>query len=897
MSRCLHSLRLRLSVWALALAMMPMLASAGTGVYGKVVGATSQAPIAGAHVLCAQLDTSVTVVRTQLTGSLGGFEFNTLAAGRWLVVVSANGYQTAYQGCVVAAGAMKSMQFALKTQAEAQGGVIEGSVTNRATGAPIPCATVYYQLQPTSGTAVIALIQHVMTDANGHYRIAGLHPGAYALTACAAGFASAHRTVEVAAGAVAIANFGLEPAVTPLPGAIVGRVIDAKTSEPLVGARVYYGPLYSATAEYRWFDTDGSPLRPYVVTDSTGRFKIESLAPGLYYLLATKDGYGRQQMQVTVVSGQTREVRFKLAPLATTGNIKGLVTTTAGLPIAGATVYYQPHGIVYFQQPRVLTGSDGRYTIPPIPTGECRVWVLAEGFYSQSRMTVVVAGATVELNFRLMPKTASVGTVTGRVIDAKTSAPLIGAKIRIVPTVQNSTAPICLEGLTYTNGEYKILNVPAGGVLVTACQAGYLTQSRTATVPAAGTVAVNFRLTPIDSIKTGKVVGQVLDAANEKPIAGAVVRLIPADAIIFDLMRSAGLPRETLTDANGQYGFERVPAGSYQVVAGRTGYKQLSKPAQVVADSTTEVNFLLEAVPAIEYGKLYGRVVDAVTSTPIAAAWVAIQMDVTDPLAATPTCMKAYTNASGYFSIERVPVGTGTVYAAKKGYMPASQAVEITKGQTAIVGFGLQPVTSKGVIEGNVTDTSTGLALAGINVIVPLLDQPHMANANTAYRAVTNTAGHYRIEGVPAGPRKAVAFSREYVPGYGMVTVVAGQTAQLDFALTRRTSDTLQTVTVKVVNAAGAALPGVRLSVPVCDVVEPFTEWDLFQTATSGAGTATLGGVPTELFFAVGALANYQPAFVLLPDKYEAVGGVSSMTMTMSPLSGGNSATDWASYQ
>lgn len=130
--------------------------------------------------------------------------------------------------------------------------------------------------------------------------------------------------------------------------------------------------------------------------------------------------------------------------------------------------------------------------------------------------------------------------------------------------------------------------------------------------------------------------------------------------------------------------------------------------------------------------------------------------------------------------------------------MPGSQTVRIVKDRTTEVGFGLQRIVTPGAIEGDVKDAASGAALAGMHVVVPLIDEPHIANANTALHALTNTSGHYRIDGVPAGGRKAVAYGQEYIPAAETVTVAPGQTAQLDFALVKRPSDATQTVTVAV---------------------------------------------------------------------------------------------------
>jgi len=78
------------------------------------------------------------------------------------------------------------------------------------------------------------------------------------------------------------------------------------------------------------------------------------------------------------------------------------------------------------------------------------------------------------------------GTITGRVVDAATQAPISGAQVRVQGTTRGAA--------TGSEGRFEITGVPAGAVTVTASTLGYATGTRQVTVAAGQTVDVTFSL-------------------------------------------------------------------------------------------------------------------------------------------------------------------------------------------------------------------------------------------------------------------------------------------------------------------------------------------------------------------------------------------------------------------
>ena len=95
------------------------------------------------------------------------------------------------------------------------------------------------------------------------------------------------------------------------PGSVSGRVTDAKTGEPLIGATVsVVGTTKGASA------------------DNDGRYRIDSVAPGTYTLRARYIGYAPLSASVVVESGQ--EVTADFALQRSAQQLDELVTVTPG---------------------------------------------------------------------------------------------------------------------------------------------------------------------------------------------------------------------------------------------------------------------------------------------------------------------------------------------------------------------------------------------------------------------------------------------------------------------------------------------------------------------------------------------------------------------------------------
>jgi TonB-dependent starch-binding outer membrane protein SusC len=117
---------------------------------------------------------------------------------------------------------------------------------------------------------------------------------------------------------------------------------------------------------------------------------------------------------------------------------------------------------------------------------------------------------------------AQTGTITGRVTDRGTQAPIADVQIVIVGT-QNGTR-------TNDAGEYRLPNVPAGSVRVRALRLGYAAVVDTVNVSAGQTATADFALT-VSAARLDQVVIAAVGESERRRETGNSVATIAADSV------------------------------------------------------------------------------------------------------------------------------------------------------------------------------------------------------------------------------------------------------------------------------------------------------------------------------------------------------------------------------
>lgn len=398
-------------------------------------------------------------------------------------------------------------------------GTVTGTVTNTS-GAPVGGASV------TSGG------NGAITGSDGAYSIAA-PAGSATITAALGGYQSASTTVSVTAGvSTAAPTLQIQPIN---PGNVTGNVVDSNNAA-LSGATVTAAGLTTLTA-------------------ANGSYALNNLPAGTTTINASLTGFQSGSASVTVVTATTTSAPT-ITLVSGSGTITGIVQSSSGTAISGATVGYGGGS--------TTTNSSGGYTLTGVPTGTVQLVASASGFQSVTQSVTVNGGATSTANFTLIPVTA--GSVTGKVTNISNGAILAGATV----TWSGGSAT------TNSSGIYTMTNVTAGSQNITASASGYLPRTSAVTVASGATVTLNFQLAT-----AGKITAKVVTSSGAA-VAGATVTI------------KGGVIATTVTgssNTSGLFTTNWIPVGTYTVTVSKSGFATQSKSATVTAGGNTTVTF------------------------------------------------------------------------------------------------------------------------------------------------------------------------------------------------------------------------------------------------------------------------------------------------------------------
>ncbi len=338
-------------------------------------------------------------------------------------------------------------------------GKLTGTITEFETDSLISKANVF--TQPATS--------YVTTDTNGQYTIYNIQPGEYTVTAAKSGYDTLKVGVTIIADKTTEADFILHESDSlnnQKYGSITGKIIDAITSSPVENANVYT-----------------SPATVVLLSDNNGNFKLEHLSPQTYLLKVEKAGYDSTSISVNVEAGFESVAQISLVPTDTTtppqfAQLEGyVINSVTEEPVNNALISGTPSfGTVF-------TDSNGYYKITNLTPGSNSISVSKTFYQTTSADISLNAGDFAQLNFTLVP---TVGNIDGTVIDS-TGSPL--------PQVIITTSPETGSFLTDNNGNFKIQNITAGEISVTADKSGYTSKTVTINVEAGLTTQVVIMLT------------------------------------------------------------------------------------------------------------------------------------------------------------------------------------------------------------------------------------------------------------------------------------------------------------------------------------------------------------------------------------------------------------------
>ena len=252
----------------------------------------------------------------------------------------------------------------------------------------------------------------------------------------------------------------------------------------------------------------------------------------------------------------------------------------------------------------------------------------------------------------------------------------------------------------------------------------------------------------------GSIVGAVVDSIRRRMLPDATVRV-------------AGTTRTGVSDAQGRFHIDSIPAGEFTLVVDHPmldslGYGGLSMPAAIV--NAGEQAQLLISTPTFESlhdkvcpragglvagpAMIVGRLLDAESDAPLGGGSVALVYRDNGENGVVTRVRQGRVNENGIFAICGLPVPlAGTLQATRAGESTAEMAVEYATDllTTALFTLGTNG-TTRAMVHGKVVNRR-GVPIAGVHVMVE--------GGQTS--ATTGEDGKFSLTGLPSGTRKLVA--------------------------------------------------------------------------------------------------------------------------------------------
>ncbi len=579
------------------------------------------------------------------------------------------------------------------------------------------------------------------------------------------------------------------------------------------------------------------------VSGADGSYRLDPLRMGAgnlptnYNINAAKSGYWQSTASVTVSPGSPVVRTFSMVKVCFGTIDLRVLDETTHKPITGASVQVSTE-----QGGRNgRTDANGRARLEPVALGVNNssatrfVYVTAtvngRSVSASGSVVLPTCGSTALLDVTLRTPIERTASLTGRVVDEETNAPLANMTVSLTGTPTSPTVKTGADGTYHFTGEiigYDTTTSVTAGISATDNRQGadprYNGSATTVVTLTSGQTTSLGDLTML-RIRRGSIVGTVVDAVTGKPIGGATV---------------FGEGANILTPEDGSFTIGSVALGprntprTAQITAARTDYWFANAFVPVTADgpATTEIRLLRACPPA----SVQGRVINAATGAPLEGASVKWGPSSTDVV---------LTDANGHYVVPSIVVPQNrpfetSLLAYKDGFESQSRTATIQCDAHLTVDFTGPRVTTAS-IRGRVTEAASGDPIAGASVV-----------GEWGGSAVTAADGTYTIANVPladGGTARSWDVAVQppvlspLVGQHRSVSVSPSTESVADFALTGSTNHrpvaTPQTITVD---------PGARGGIPIGGTDQDGDPIRVFPVGTA-ASWITFDSDGTQLFY------------------------------------------------
>lgn len=372
-------------------------------------------------------------------------------------------------------------------------------------------------------------------------------------------------------------------------------------------------------------DGDGTPMREVSITvwkpgeerewtysrsgmtDEQGRFSVSGMEAGSYRVEAslTEEGVERAASQpVTLRDSGRAEVALRFE---TGWSLSGLVVDEAGQPVAEANinVYQPPEATPAWRrnrfrcgndQPRILTGMDGRFTLKHLTAEQYVLWAYKEGYTFLPEKTVGAASLD-EDSIRVRSGTEQVRLVFQA--QARIRGRLVGPDGAPIPRFE-----LNMRFMSDAQGAFSTPIMVTGTQQLLFGAPGMAQTTRSVKVQE----GVDVDLGEVRMEPGRRVRGVVVDAETGAPQAGAEVRVVgPAREQEEGLAR---LPLFMKAQDDGTFEFPHVESEPLHLEVSHDNYR-MARVALGTSDASVTVRLVSGAIVAVSAVDSAGRPLDA----------------------------------------------------------------------------------------------------------------------------------------------------------------------------------------------------------------------------------------------------------------------------------------------
>jgi protocatechuate 3,4-dioxygenase beta subunit len=495
-----------------ALVVLPLALAAQTkpedscAVSGQVTNAVTGEPVRRALVALRRVETSpgVTTVRVgtnaATTDAAGQFAITGIEPGKYRLSADRNGFVAAQYGShgPGKAGTLLTLEAGQKSTdlniRLTPHGVIAGRVLDEESE-PVPYANLQvFRQQYIQGRKQLMRMNGASTNDLGEYRVFGLPPGRYYLSADArsnmqpqaedefvttwfphTADAAAAAPVDVAPGAQ-LRNIDIPLAKMPSV-TVSGRVIN-EAGPPPGGENAPRNNLSVMLATRSAAMDGGGVTRSSSTVTADGAFEIRGVTPGSYFVIGLANAAKRtvsSRTPVQVGSTNLEGVTFTIrGGVPVTGQVR--VEGGSAKSVAGVRVMLQPvepGGIRFAPPPNQQVKEDGAFQWDDVPSDRYTVSVsgLPEGFYLKGVRSAdldvlaggleIAGGTPAPLEVVVSPRA---GQVTGTVLDPRTQKPAAMTMVVLVPQEKErrDRDSFYLTATTDFSGQFTLKSVTPG---------------------------------------------------------------------------------------------------------------------------------------------------------------------------------------------------------------------------------------------------------------------------------------------------------------------------------------------------------------------------------------------------------------------------------------------------